>query len=392
MAKFLCLLLAVSLPVALEAAGMSMTMESRGNPIRKVVGLLQNMAKKVEGEGKKEDELFDKFMCACKNDGGDLAQSIADATTAIPELESSIEGSVSKKTQIESDLKSHKADRESANVAMAEATSVRNKEESAFKKETAEGQAEMATTSSAIASLEKGLGGAFLQTNAAAHLQSLLTNQEDLMEDSDRQTVLSFLSGKQSASSPGTDTVVGILKTMKDEQTKGLAEAAAAEKGATATFGALMAAKKKEVKANTRMLEEKLQRNGNLATSIETSKNELEDTKERLAEDSKMKATLAKSCATKGAEHQKSQTIRQDELVALADTIKILNDDDALELFKKTLPSASASFLQIKVSAHAVRSRALRILHSVHHRSAQADFIALALRGKKVGFEGNQDG
>ena len=35
---------------------------------------------------------------------------------------------------------------------------------------------------------------------------------------------------------------------------------------------------------------------------------------------------------------------RAEELVALAKTFKALNDDDALELFKKTLPSAGAGF------------------------------------------------
>merc|ERR1719240_108399 len=50
--------------------------------------------------------------------------------------------------------------------------------------------------------------------------------------------------------------------------------------------------------------------------------------------------------------------MRSEELVALADTIKILNDDDALELFKKTLPGASA-FLQLKVSKESQRQQAL---------------------------------
>merc|ERR1719183_2940734 len=136
---------------------------------------------------------------------------------------------------------------------------------------------------------------------------------------------------------------------MNEEMASGLADADKAEKEAVTTYGALMGAKKKEVKAATRMTEEKLQRVGQLATEIETAKNELEDTKERLAEDSKMLSTLAKSCATKEGEHKKSQALRQEELVALADTIKILNDDDALELFKKTLPSAS-SFMQIQTS------------------------------------------
>ena len=36
------------------------------NPIRKVVTMLQNMQTKVTEEGKKEQDLFEKFMCYCK--------------------------------------------------------------------------------------------------------------------------------------------------------------------------------------------------------------------------------------------------------------------------------------------------------------------------------------
>merc|ERR1712173_295591 len=80
-------------------------------------------------------------------------------------------------------------------------------------------------------------------------------------------------------------------------------------------------------------------------------------------------------------------------LVALAETIKILNDDDALELFKKTLPSAS--FVEIQVTSQAVRARAHAALNKAIRRSKNAhtparpelDLIALAISGKKVGFE-----
>jgi len=64
-----------------------------------------------------------------------------------------------------------------------------------------------------------------------------------------------------------------------------------------------------------------------------------------------------------------------------------LNDDDALELMKKTLPSA-ASFVQIQSTAQSVRHRALQVLRSSPHHSVQTNFIALALRGQKVGFAG----
>merc|ERR1719506_147747 len=125
--------------------------------------MLQNMAKKVEAEGKQEAESFDKFMCYCKTGRGDLEKSIAAAQTKIPELESSIEGSAGKKTQLEADLKTHKADKSAAGTAMAEATSLRNKEEASFKSSYSEDKAESAQLSSALAALEGGLGAAFLQ-------------------------------------------------------------------------------------------------------------------------------------------------------------------------------------------------------------------------------------
>merc|ERR1712079_855748 len=80
---------------------------------------------------------------------------------------------------------------------------------------------------------------------------------------------------------------------------------------------------------------------------------------------------------------------RAEELAALADTIKILNDDDALELFKKTLPSAS-SLMQIQVSASATRTQALSMLKQFMKQKISHDhvgFIALALEGKKIGFD-----
>ena len=46
------------------------------------------------------------------------------------------------------------------------------------------------------------------------------------------------------------------------------------------------------------------------------------------------------------------------------------NDDDALELFKKTLPSASASFMEMKVTEASVTQRALAALHGVKRNAA----------------------
>ena len=61
------------------------------------------------------------------------------------------------------------------------------------------------------------------------------------------------------------------------------------------------------------------------------------------------------------------------ELIASADTIKVLNDDDALELFKKTLPSAASSFLQIQLQASMSRQTALRMLQTTHVKGRNGD-------------------
>ena len=49
------------------------------------------------------------------------------------------------------------------------------------------------------------------------------------------------------------------------------------------------------------------------------------------SQDKKFKEELEKGCATKTGEWEERSKLRAEELVALADTVKILNDDDALE-------------------------------------------------------------
>merc|ERR1719379_886697 len=84
------------------------------NPIRRVVSMLQLMQKKVTAEGKKEKELFDKFMCWCETGGEALAKSIADAETKIPQLEASIKEAASEKETLENDIVQAKKDRAEA--------------------------------------------------------------------------------------------------------------------------------------------------------------------------------------------------------------------------------------------------------------------------------------
>merc|ERR1719262_895702 len=129
---------------------------------------------------------------------------------------------------------------------------------------------------------------------------------------------------------------------------KDLADATSTENSAIKAYDELMAAKQAEVNSLSKAIEEKMVRLGKLQVEVVEMKEDLDDTGKALVEDKKFLADLAKNCKTKAAEHEANMKLRGEELLALADTIKILNDDDALELFKKTLPGASASFLQLQ--------------------------------------------
>jgi len=359
------------------------------NPIRKVVTMLQAMQKKVEAEGEKEAEMFKKYMCYCKTAGGDLQSSIADADTKMPQLASDIKAAEAEHAQLGEDLTKHRSDRESAKKAIADATAIREKEAAAFASMKAEADSNIDALKRAAAAVDKGMAGAFLQSAAAEKIRALVQAQDKMLE-ADREEVMQFLSASQGSDyAPQSGEIAGILKQLGDEMSADLADATKTENAAIKVYDELMAAKNKEIAAQTAAIEEKTVRVGEVAVSIAAMKNDLSDTEASLMEDKKFLAEMDSTCDKRRAEWDVVQKTRAEELVALADTIKMLQDDDALELFKKTLPSAASSFAQVQASSQSSRSKALEIISKLQRsaKNPQLNFIALALHGKKIGFE-----
>jgi len=384
------LLVFVALVTGAFSTGSHETQLALANPIRKVVTMLQSMQAKVQEEGVKELALYDKYMCYCKTSGGDLQSSIAAAEDSISELGNKIKAAEEEMVVLKEELKTAQEDRAAAKAAMAEATAIREKEAAAYAAEKADADKDISAIVKAVAALEKGMAGAFLQTDAAQTLKAVIASKKNLLMDDDRQDLMAFLSNSQGTDyAPQSGQIVGILKQMGDEMAAGLAEATKAEEAAIAIYEKLMAAKKKEVIALTKEIETKLTRIGDLGVEIAEMKNDLGDTQEALIADKKFLANLEENCEKKKKEWEVIVKTRAEELAALADTIKVLNDDDALELFKKTLPSAS-SLMQIQVTAQEMRTKAMTELKQFLQKgpkNAKLELLALALQGKKIGFE-----
>jgi hypothetical protein len=373
---------------AKQLQGVAGKVQAAANPIRRVVTMLQSMEKKITEQGVKEKELYEKFMCYCKTGKGELEGSIAAATNKNEQLTASIKETDAALTQTKADLKSAQEDRTEAKAAVAKATALREKEAPAYAKESSDLKTNIAALTSATSAIEKGMGGAFLQTSTAAVLKQLSVTME--ISSMDREMLTSFLTqgqGETSGYVPQSGQIVGILKEMTDTMEKGLALATSEETKAIKDYDELMAAKTKEINALTKSIETKMTQIGELGVKLVTEKEDLDDTTKSLLEDEAFLKDMDKNCKAKEDEWAIRTKVRAEEMLAIADTIKILNDDDALELFKKTLPTPS--LMQLTANGKLVKDRALVALKEAS-RGAKGDFrlnlIALALKGKKVSF------
>merc|ERR1719163_1382135 len=170
---------------------------------------------------------------------------------------------------------------------------------------------------------------------------------------------------------------------MKESMEAELANAVADEEKAKEGFTELKASKEAEQEAATTAIETKQTRVGELAVSVVQAQDDLEDTITEVADSEKFAQTLEEQCGVKEKEWAAREKLRAEEIAAISDAIGMLNDDDALDLFKKAVPSAlveqSVGFLQRSGSMAKPLQKAQAILGQVAQKSQHSKIIKLML-------------
>merc|ERR1719276_453622 len=92
---------------------------------------------------------------------------------------------------MKAELKQAQTGRAEAKAAVARATALREKEAAEFAKESSELKTNIAATKKATAAIEKGMGGAFLQTSLGSVLKQLSITMD--ISSFDRETLTAFL-------------------------------------------------------------------------------------------------------------------------------------------------------------------------------------------------------
>merc|ERR1719460_58976 len=175
---------------------------------------------------------------------------------------------------------------------------------------------------------------------------------------------------------------------MKDDMEAELKEAIATEEKSIAGFGELKASKETEIETATEAIETKTQRAGEVAVLCVQTKDSLEDTKEELADAEKLLTQLDTECKTKETEWGEKCKVRAEEVKAISEAISILNDDEALDVFKKARPSAlvqqDLGFLQKSNSpaSKAKKAQAILVAAAKKANSTQLNLLMFTLNSK----------
>jgi len=352
---------------------------SNGNPIRKVVAMMEKMASKIKEEGEKEAELYDKFECYCKKTSAELEGSITNAQAA-PVSQADIDSKEAQIKVLEGEVAKLKTDELAEESTLKSADAQRGKEHGTYEEEIVEEKEVVKSVDSAIGALD-GKGAAFLQGKGAEgrRLRTALEHSRDFM---DKQRLTSFLDGTE----PDTGFVKGTLASMEDDTKAEMARETAEEEKSKATFAQVEESKHTEISAVLEQLERKMKLIGELKVEVVNMKHDMEDTGSSLADSQHMLADLQKTCSAKAKAWEERKAVRAEEDTALQDTINMLSSDESLDMFR----NRGASLIQLDGKKEQDRSKALDFIKAAVLKDLrehpELNFLALALSGKQVDF------
>lgn len=381
------------LAVAGGALSVSALREASGiNPVTKVVGLLEEMKAQVEEEATEDEKVFSNHHCWCETNEKEKKQAIVDGNKRLEDLAADIEEGTARAAQLETEIGELKDEIAANEEAVEKATQMRVKEKEEFDAEAADSMEAITAMKQAVKVLSKVQ---LVQKNAPAQVDSSDAQSADALvqvrslvsrvaslrpTDSgvfksvmqrDLWDMLGSLPGADSESNPRVITglveqptgnaagassysaqssqIFGLLSEMKEEFERDLSAAQKQELNAEISFQKLKSAKVAEIMAAGRSLEEKTAELADTHQRVAQAKEDVELTTEQIANDNKFLGDLVKRCATADEEYAARQKTRNEEILAISETINILTGDESRDLFSKSM-----SFVQIS-SRHTLR-------------------------------------
>jgi len=379
-------LLAIALHViSLSAFGISLDRSrtdgevDKNRPVSKVITLLKDMLKQLEKEAEEDEEVYEKMECWCETNDKEKSKAVQDAEARISDLGTKIEeltaGSARLSTQI-ANLGKEVAKNQGA---LDQATSIRQKQLSAFNAEEKDMLESISALKSAVVVLSKhhtaalqevedevNTGSKALVVDAAHRLQFEVTRHSELLKGvltrTQRKDLNAFLQGPASYN-PQSGQIFGILKQMKETFEADLTSSQKEETANQKAYEDLKAAKEDEIEAGQAQVDAKTQELARTDEKNAQSKQDITDTRNSLSADESFLMDLKKKCSLTDSEWEQRQKTRQAEMGAVSKALAVLSSDDAHDTFTKTF---NPSFLTKESTTHSARRlQASQLLRAV---------------------------
>jgi hypothetical protein len=187
--------------------------------------------------------------------------------------------------------------------------------------------------------------------------------------------------------------ILGILDEMHSEFTRDLIDAQKADFAAEVAFQKLRAAKLAEIAAATEQKEAKEAALADIMAQAAKAKENKESVEAALSADEKFLMELKEGCKFEDEEYHKRLKVRNEELRALGEVLKILTSDEARDLYAKS----DVSFAQLRMrkgqeaSAQKMREqqlleKAVERIVTVARKNKDWAMVSLAVRAKLDAF------
>jgi peptidoglycan hydrolase CwlO-like protein len=389
-----CLLLLVaSAPVALAE-------NVQTNPLAKVIQMIDELAAKITKDGEAEAAAFKEYFEWCDDMSRTKNNEIKTATAQkekleaqIQELGANIEASTSKIEELVSSVA--KGDGE-----LKDATAIRVKEVADF----SAGEAELVD---AVDTLDRAISiiGREMQKNPAALAQIDTTNMKSLVQSlsvvvnaaafasSDREKLLALVQSQQGSDDADgelgapaaavyeshSSSIVDVLEDMKEKAEGQLSDLRKAETNTKHNFEMLKQSLEDQMAADNKSLNEE---KANMAADSESkagAEGDLEVTKKALADSKDTLATGNSNCMQLAADHEGTMKARAEELAAVAQAKKILEETSsgAVSQTYSLLQISVASQLQTRADlSHMEVITLVKKLAQAHHSAALAQLAS----------------
>jgi len=403
---------AVVLLVLLSAAN-----AAQANPLSKVIELMDALTAKIVKEGEEHEKAYHDYFEWCEDFSRETGFEIKTLTARKGKLEAAIAQASSNIDSSATAIEELAAAIATAEKELSDATLIREKEHADFAASEAELDEAIDTLTRAIAVLEREMQknpAALVQVDTA-NLSSVLQAMSAVLDaasfsSTDLKKLTALMQSKQSDDGDDEDlgapapkaykthsnSIVEVLEDMKDKAEGELSDARRAETNAQHNFNMLKQSLEDKMAADNKDMEEQK------AAKIEAEENkaiaegDLATTEKALAEAQAALADCNRNCMQVATDHAETVKGRTEELAAIAEAKKILEESTggAEGQTYSFLQTSSSSEIKMRARSNLASADLISLLKRLadeHHSTALTQLASRVSAVLKFGATGGDD-